>query len=84
MPFDVRIDPETGIGLGTFVGPFDFQTSKQALVETGEIVRRTFLDYHRTSKHIAEAFGLDGAMDAPTVFRRGEHALRRAELDAGG
>ena len=35
-----------------------FLTAKQALVDTGEIVKRTFADYHATCKTINKAFGL--------------------------
>ena len=34
-----------------------FLTAKQSLVDTGEIVVRTFRDYHATCKTIGEAFG---------------------------
>jgi len=35
-----------------------FLTAKQSLVDTGEIVPRTFKDYHATCKTLGEAFGL--------------------------
>ena len=34
-------------------------TAKTHLVDTGEIVQRTFFDYHSTCKQIGDAFGLD-------------------------
>ena len=40
-----------------------FLTGKRHLVDTGEITKRTFLDYHATCKRIGDAFGLDRLVD---------------------
>lgn len=40
-----------------------FLTSKQLLLDTGEIANRTFLDYRTTCQHIADAFGLVRLVD---------------------
>ena len=40
-----------------------FLTAKRHLLDTGEIVRRTFLDYHATCQRIADTFGLTRLVD---------------------
>lgn len=56
-----------------------FLTSKLRLVESGEIVRRTFDNYRTTTKRIAKAFGLSRLVDDIAVEDFGQFRAQLAK-----
>lgn len=60
-------DPDAGAGLTIRDLCNQFLTSKQNLVDSGEITARTFADYHATCRRLTEQFGRMRPVDSLTA-----------------